>query len=30
MYERRGWTARPDITKDCLGLLELRYSRPLP
>jgi GNAT superfamily N-acetyltransferase len=27
MYERRGWTPRPDITQDYLGILEMRYSR---
>jgi GNAT superfamily N-acetyltransferase len=30
MYERRGWTPRAGITRDYLGVPELRYSRPLP
>jgi GNAT superfamily N-acetyltransferase len=30
MYERRGWTPRPDISQDYLGVPEIRYSRPLP
>lgn len=29
MYERRGWTARPDTMKDYHGARELRYFRPL-
>jgi len=29
MYERRGWTPRTDIARDCLGVQELRYSHPL-
>jgi GNAT superfamily N-acetyltransferase len=30
MYERRGWTLRGDVTKQYLGVPEVRYSRPLP